>query len=203
MGYRIRILGKSLAPAPLKQLQEQAKPAVLEIDPGVGDDWEALILKHSSGLPIAFIEKNPVIEGQLGFDELREFAGEVSYYKPDSAASWLKSYFTGVRVIYSFQLLSGTEVDDGFSLMHRVYAEIWSCAGGILQADLEGFTNEQGHTILWQFDESVTGEWNVGVLAPNGQWSNFEMDLGNMDHRNAFWRGEVPYGVKLIGSTVQ
>jgi len=186
MGYYIRVLGKNSVSPPLKELQRAAEPAVLDGDDGAGDKWEALILKHRSGEPIAFIEKNLVLPGQLGADELQEFVSEVSHYKPASAAAWLKEYLPYVKVIYSFQLLHGTEVDNGFEVMHRVYASV------------EGFSNENGYTILWQFSDGVRGEWNVGVLGSNGHWVNFEMDLGNHEHRKAFWRGEVPVGIKPI-----
>lgn len=198
MGYRIRILGKNLAMPPFEELKKAASPAVLEGDEGVGDDWEALILKHKSGMAIAQIEKNPVMEGELGFDEIKEFIDEVSYYRPPSAAAWLKNYLPGVKVIYSFQLLFGTDIDDGFSLMHKVYGLVWKYAGGILQADQEGFSNEVGHHILWQFSDEVEGSLNVGVLGLDGRWMNFEMDLGDQAQREAFWRGEVPTGAKSL-----
>jgi len=197
MGYYIRILGRNSVSPPLKDLQRAADPALLEGDEGV-DEWEALILKHKAGEPIAFIEKNLVLPGQLGADELQEFVSEVSHYKPASAAAWLKEYFASVKVIYSFQLLHGTDVNNGFETMRRVYASVWGHAGGILQADEEGFSNEGGYTILWQFSDDVSGPWNVGILSPNGRWANFEMELENPRHREAFWRGEVPDGVKLI-----
>jgi hypothetical protein len=198
MGYRIRILGRNLSSAPLKELQQLAHPASLQADEGVENDWEALTLKHASGVPIALIERNPVIEGQLGFDELQEFIEEVPYHKPESASAWLREYLPGVKIIYSFQLLSGTDIDDGFSVMHKVYGRVWQYAGGILQADQEGFTNEVGSTILWQFENHVTGPWNAGVLDANGQWVNFEMDLGNQIQREAFLRGEVPPEVERL-----
>jgi len=121
VGYRIRILGTKLNPAPLEELRKLALPALLEADERVGDEWEALTLKHPSGVPIALIEKDLVVSGELGGEELNEFIDGVSYYKPDSAVAWLKEYLPKVKVIYSFQLLSGTEIDDGFDLMHRVY----------------------------------------------------------------------------------
>jgi hypothetical protein len=198
MGYRIRILGRNVAMAPLEELQSAASPAMIEADEGVGGDWEALILKHKSGTPIAHIEKNPVVEGQLGFDEIQEFVEEVSHLKPESAAVWLKNYLPGVAVIYSFQLLNGTEIDEGFTYLHKVYETVWKYAGGILQANQEGFTNEDGHTILWQFYDHVSGPWNAGVLGSDGHWMNFEMDLGDQGHREAFWRGELPAGAKCI-----
>jgi len=45
-----------------------------------------------SGQEIAIIEKNPVVEGQLGADELQEFMEEVADCKPESAARWLVQY---------------------------------------------------------------------------------------------------------------
>ena len=56
-----------------------------------------------------------------------------------------------MKVIYAFQLLSGTEVNDGWDGVHFLRGRIWRELGGILQADLEGFSNEDGYHILWQF----------------------------------------------------
>jgi hypothetical protein len=82
--------------------------------------------------------------------------------------------------------------------MSQVYQAVWRHAGGILQADMEAFSNESGYTILWQFPEPVSGAWKVGVLRSDGHWVNFEMDLGNHRQREAFLRGGVPAGAKII-----
>jgi hypothetical protein len=198
MGYRIRILGTKHVLISLRELREFARPALLEADDGADENWEALKLTHSDGTPIALIEKNPVVPGELGGEELMEFIEEVPYYKPESAVKWLETFLPTVKVIYSFQLLFGTDVQDGFEIMHRVYDSVWRHAGGILQADQEGFTNERGRTILWEFDDHVTGLWDMGVLGPNNDWIHFEMDLGNDAQRQSFWRGEVPVGAKLL-----
>jgi hypothetical protein len=198
MGYYIRVLGKNLTTIPVQELREVALPAVVDLAESSADTWGQLILKHKSGQEIAVIERNPVVEGELGADELQEFLDELPHHKPDSAAAWLQEYLPTVTVIYGFQLLSGTDVDDGWTPLNRLHRAIWSHAGGILQADGEGFSNEEGFTVLWQFGESVTGQWNLGVMAQDGRWVHFEMDLGNDEHREAFWRGEVPAGVRLI-----
>jgi hypothetical protein len=198
VGYYIRILGKNLTPPQLKDLQRAADPGVIEGEEGVGDEWEAFTLKHRAGDPIAFIERNPVAPGELGAEELQEFIDEVAHHKPPSAAAWLSEYLPGVKVIYAFQVLSGTKTDNGWALLHQVYAAVWNAAGGILQADGEGFSNEAGYTILWQFSDGVTGEWKVGIVMSGGQWLNFKMDLGSQAHREAFWRGELPVGAELI-----
>ncbi len=197
MGYYIRILGKRLATPTLLELQQAADPALIDVDSGAGDHWDELTLKHDSGVPIAVVEKNAIEKGELGGDELREFIDEISYYKPDSAVAWLKEYLPGIQVIYAFQLLEGADVGDGFDVMHRVYEVLWHHAGGILQSDGEGFSNEDGYTILWQFSEKVSGPWNCAVREQD-RWVNFEMELGNQEDREAFWRGEIPGGAKQI-----
>ena len=181
----------------LYRLQEVAHPAVLEPDECGGDTWEELILRHEAGQDIAIIERNPVVLGGLGAEELQEFLANVPQYRPSSAVAWLQSYLPTVKVIYAFQLLNGTDVDDGWTLLHRVFDAVRSYAGGIVQADGEGFSNEAGFTILWQFGEAATGLWNMGVRNGDG-WVHFEMDLANKQHRQAFWRGEVPSGVKPL-----
>ena len=122
---------------------------------------------------------------------------EVADCKPESAARWLQQYLPSVKVIYAFQLLNGTDVEDGWTPLHSLYNTVWEHAGGILQSDGEGFSNDEGYTILWQFSDRVTGSWNMGVLK-DGRWLHFEMDLGNEQHRNAFLSGQVPDGAKTF-----
>jgi hypothetical protein len=196
MGYYIRVLGKKLDNIPLEELRQVSRPAVLHTEEN-GDAWKQLILSHKSGQEIAVIEKNPVVEGQLGADELQEFIAEISDNRPESAATWLQQYLPSVKVVYAFQLLNGTDVEDGWIPLRRLYNAVWKHAGGILQADGEGFSDEGGYTILWQFSESVTGKWNMGVLR-DGRWIHFEMDLGSDQHRKAFLSGQLPDGAKVI-----
>ena len=198
MGYRIRVLTTGTSLPPLSELRKQAEPAVLEQDPESGGTWDALILRHSSGTKIALIERNPVVEGELGAEELREYLDEIPDYGPPSAAAWLMAYLPGVKTIYAFQFLSGTESEDGFDALQRVYEALWRHVGGILQADGEGFSNEQGFTILWQFGDNVEGDWQCGVLNGDGSWTNFEMDLGDAEQRKDFLAGRVPSEVKLL-----
>jgi hypothetical protein len=61
-------------------------------------------------------------------------------------------------------LLSGTDIKGGRDAVHALQSCIWNQIGGILQANLEGFSNEQGQHILWQFNEDVDGEGDVAVL---------------------------------------
>jgi hypothetical protein len=94
-------------------------------------------------------------------------------------------------------LLLGTEVGDGWNAVHAIQGAIWTKSGGILQADAEGFTNEDGYHILWQFSDGAKGQWNMAVL-DQGNWVAFKMNLGDPGQRKAFLEGRVPKGVRLL-----
>jgi hypothetical protein len=77
--------------------------------------------------------------------------------------------------------------------LHVVQGAIWEWAGGILQSDGEGVTNENGYYILWRFVENAAGLANMAVL-DGEQFVEFEMDLADPEQRAAFREGRVPDG---------
>jgi hypothetical protein len=195
MGYRIRVLGTKEQKPQVEDLQaalrKSKNDAILTIEAEKSGNWEQLILAHPKGPEIALIEWNPVVEGELGKEELEEFIAEVEDYEPASAACWLKEYLRRVKVIYALQLLSGTEVGNGWDAVHTVQTAIWNKSSGVLQSDGEGFTNEDGYHILWQFSSDASGEWNMAVLEGEN-WIRFQMDLGDLAQRKEFLAGSVP-----------
>jgi hypothetical protein len=193
MGHYVRVLSTSADCIPVSQLQS-AINGILIIEEGSDKDWEQITLSHLNGRAIASLERNVVQEGSLGAEELAEFAEEVVDCKPESAAEWLREYFQRVKCIYAFQVLSGTDEDGGWEILDAIRELIWSAAPAILQADHEGFSNEEGYHILWQFDDSVDGPWSMAVLQA-GQWKQFEMDLGDRKQRELFLQGQVPPNV--------
>ncbi|HET6670153.1 MAG TPA: hypothetical protein VFH15_07950 [Pyrinomonadaceae bacterium] len=199
MGYYLRVLSTSADCVSLSALQSTIAKnklrATLSTDAG-SDDWTQLILRHADGKEIASIERNLVEAGSLGAEELAEFADEVAECKPANAARWLLDYFSRVRCIYAFQVLSGTDHKNGWEILDAVKNRIWTSAPSILQADNEGFSNEDGYHILWQFSDSVEGEWWMAVFQ-EGQWNRFQMDLGNQKQRESFFQGQIPDGAKF------
>jgi len=200
MGYYIRVLSTSSKCIPVSYLQSAIEKdklrATISVEDGTSDDWTQLLLAHDDGTEIACIERNVVQEDSLGSDEIGEFVDEVEDCKPASAAKWLIEYFSRIQCIYSFQLLGGTDQSNGWNILGAIKNRIWSYAPSIIQADFEGFSNEKGYHILWQFGDTVSGDWWVGVLQ-DGQWKHFQMDLGNRQQREAFFEGRVPEGAKL------
>ena len=197
MGYYIRLLSPSDALPSFEHLQASLRsfgPVSLVVEEGDPADWKQLLIAHADETPIASIERDVVRPGELGAEEIAEFIDEIADGKPASAAAWLEDYLATVQCIYAFPILSGADKDDGWSAVYAVRGAIQETAGGIVQADGEGSSNEEGFHILWQFSDGVKGAWWMAVLR-DGQWITFQMQLGNPRHRTAFLRGEVPAGL--------
>lgn len=198
-GLYIRFLSRSAKIVPVDKLEAGLKAkgldATLTLDAGTPEARDQLLPSHPGGPEIAVIERNPVKAGSLGEQEVKEFVDDIGGEQPTSAVDWLRQYLPKVKAIYAFQILSGTDVKNGWEAVHCVRDSLWPL-GGIMQADGEGFSNEDGYHILWQFSDHVKGSWWMGVLK-DGQWIHFQMELGNRRQREVFLRGEVPNGVKL------
>ena len=195
MGHYVRLLSpcdRVPAVAALQSaLRENGRSETLAAEGVNLANWTQLILSHADGPPIAAIERNPVVAGELGEKEIEEFPGEVNDAKPESAARWLGEYLPRVKCIYAFQILKGARTSDGWGAIDVVRKKIKSLVGGIIQADWEGFSNEEGYLILWQFSDTVKGLWWMAALQ-NEQWLTFQMDLENREHRAAFQRRRNP-----------
>ena len=202
MGYYIRVLAEKADFLSLSQLEAALRREVrgvrIQIEGGTPERWEQLVLAHDDGTEIALIERNPVLKGELGAEELQEFIDEVAHEKPASAARWLQKYLPRVKVIYAFQLLSGADKEPGWAAVWAVEGHVWSSLGGIFQADGEGFSNREGFHILWQFSDHVKGPWKMAVLNWRGKWQRFQMELSDEEQRKAFLEGRVPPGCKRL-----
>lgn len=198
MGYYIRILSTSAECVSLATLRQALAgfKCSLSVEAGEESEWEQLVLSHADGHEIASIERNLVTDSSLGAEELDEFREELAEAKPKSGADWLVQYFEGVRCIYACQLLSGTDHLNGGEIFGALKNALWGFAPSIIQADGEGFTNENGYHIVWQFSDGVSGPWWMGLVR-EGQWTHFQIKLGDRRQSEAFLRGEVPAGAKM------
>lgn len=203
MGYYIRVLGSQDPDIHIDELIQSLAAdgltAKFEFNPTEqADKWTMLDILNADGEPLTQLERNPVIEGELGQEELDEFKEDIQDYKPASAVKWLTNYFDKVKVIYAFQMLNAAFEDDNFEIVSNIKAKIWNKTKGILQADNEGFSNEDGYHILWQFSDTVTGDWSCAVRNWLGKWDKFVMDLGDTTQRQEFQEGKVPKEAKRL-----
>lgn len=195
MGYYTRVLSKDDEFPTLDELAQSIRAEhpdyKLTLEDGTEEEWESLLLSGNDGVEVAVIERNPVADGSVGQDEVAEFIEDTLDCKPESGVQWLAEYLAEVKTVYAFHHLQGAETEGGSNVLHALRSAIWERGDAIIQADGEGFTNEDGYHIVWQFSDSVSGPWNMGVYKDN-LWHHFKMDLGDPDHRAAFFEGEVP-----------
>jgi hypothetical protein len=202
MAYYIRVLGRNDKAIKLSVLENrlsgESLKAKISLTKADNNDWIQLTISNSKKSEIIILEKEMINRGSEN-DEIGEFKNEILDYYPRSAVKWLIEYFDKIVVIYSFQLLSSLYHDEkNWAILNCLIGEIRSNAGGIIQADGEGFSNEDGYHILWQFSDDVTGLWNMAILDKSKKWIAFQMDLANKEQRKALQNGELPKGVKLI-----
>ncbi len=195
MPYSTRVLSKDAEFPSFDELAQFIRAEhphfKLVIEEGTEEEWESLLLSGIDDVEVAVVERNPVSEGSLGEEEIDEFIEETQDAKPESGVAWLHEFLASVKTIYGFQHLQGNEFEEGSNALHGLRTKLWERGDAILQADEEGFTNEEGFHIVWQFSDSVSGPWKMGVLQ-DGVWHHFTMDLGDPDHRAAFLEGSVP-----------
>jgi hypothetical protein len=202
MGYYIRVFGKKDPDIPISILHTKLKEfqVSITIESGVNDSWELITISDKDGNEIVQIERNTIYGDSLGRDELIEFEKEIENCRPRSAVEWLMLFFKNVNVIYAFQIFDFSEHTKGWEIIGLIKNFIMNITQGITQADYEGFSNEDGYHILWQFSDNVEGDWYMAVLNPSNEWINFKMDLGNIAHRAAFMDGKIPKGITPIAS---
>ncbi len=203
MAYFIRVLGTQDPDIHMDQLMEalvaEGMAANFAFDEGEDPaKWTVMDILNEEGDHLAQLERNPVKPGELGQEELDEFREYILEDKPVSAVTWLTSYFDKVKVIYAIQMLDAAFMEGNYEIVTNIKTTLWNLAGGILQADDEGFSNEDGYHILWQFDDDVTGDWSCAVLNEKGEWEKFVMDLGDKTQRKEFLEGKVPAKAKHI-----
>ncbi len=201
MAYYTRVLTK-LADFPTVEeladlLRGDHPDCRLSLEEGEEEDWDSALLSTTDEVEIAVLERNPVFNGSLGQDEIADFLEDLEDARPETGVRWLKEFLGEVKMIYAFQHLQGAETEEGSAALHALRSALWERGDAILQADHEGFTNEEGFHIVWQFSDSVSGAWNMAVLK-DGTWQQFKMDLGDPDHRVAFFAGEVPSDAAMI-----
>jgi len=122
MGYYIRVLGTQDRDIHVDELLDglradglTAKLAFAEGEQA--SSWTILQIANEKGDMLAQVERNPLIDGELGKGELEEFKEEIEDCKPTSAVQWLTSYFDKVKVIYAFQILNAAFADDNFAII--------------------------------------------------------------------------------------
>lgn len=195
MGYFTRVISKDPEFPAFEELAEWVRGELhgyrLTLEEEGEDGWQTLLLTDEDEVEVALLHRYAVYDGSVGQDEIADLLVDLEDSKPVTAVEWLEEFLGAAQTVYAFQHLQGTDTVEGGNALNALRGHLVQRGDAILQADLEGFTNEDGFHIVWQFTDTVTGPWNMGVLQ-DGTWYHFQMDLGDPEHRAAFLEGHVP-----------
>jgi hypothetical protein len=117
---------------------------------------------------------------------------------PKKNMKWVKKYISKTKIFYEFIPLSTFESDEDWEILSIIQTEAWANSRGIFQYIDEGFTNESGDLVLWDYPFSITGKRIAAVKDFTRRWKTFEMDLESINQRKSFFEGKVPKNSKLI-----
>jgi hypothetical protein len=190
MSYYVRLLSHSDKIIPFNEIKAEVDS--LHLLKGNDQNWEQLEVTGTEGGSIARIERHPTGENP-GESELERLKNEVSRAYPENARNWLYDYLSRVKTIYSFQL-STDNIDSkqDWIILGRIQNYLKDNLTGIIQADNEGFFNENGDYILWQMYAGAGGSVPAATLDEKGEWIPFQLKLDDEQAVERFKRGEMP-----------
>ncbi|MGM0418882.1 MAG: hypothetical protein ACQEQS_09185 [Thermodesulfobacteriota bacterium] len=134
-------------------------------------------------------------EDKFKLDNIIEYACEK---KPLKSAKWVKKYLKKTSVLYEFIPLADLETEEDWEIFSLLYIEAWAYLRGIFQIKNEGFTNESGDIIFWDFPYDATGSRTAALRTFTGRWKTFELDIEDNSQKNKFLKGKIPEKSKII-----
>ncbi|MDY0132009.1 MAG: hypothetical protein RBR53_05000 [Desulforegulaceae bacterium] len=117
---------------------------------------------------------------------------------PGKNMKWVKKYISKSKYIYEFIPLFDFRTEKDFEILTLIQREAWVYSRGIFQFFGEGFTNESGDLVLWDYPFSITGKRFAAIKDFTKRWKTFEMTLESLSQRKYFFKGKVPKHSKLI-----
>lgn len=190
MGYNVRLLTSSTKVVPFTELMLDIE--TVKLVSGMDISWERIEIFNSEGSLISVLERNAVSPGSPAEASLTELKRSVERSYPVGAREWIIQYLTRIKTIYDFQLLTDNIKKDSWLVLGRVQNLLKDALTGIIQADNEGYYNENGDYILWQMYEGASGSVPAAILNENGEWIKFELRLNDEKAIEQFKRGIVP-----------
>ncbi len=162
--------------------------------------WTTLTLFLTDDQPVVEIEKFCLETGNLGDkiqDTVRELLDDKNHVRPVSAVKWLCQFMSRVKVIYEFRPMLAIQTDEGWELFNEVWTNLRESLSGIVHLDDEGFTNEDGAQITWEYPGEETGDLKVAVLNEKGEaWIEYTINLANQEQKELFMAGKAPDNTK-------
>lgn len=197
MAYYLRLFTKRHELATVRSIFDALEARIgfkpsIGLEPGATEtDWRLIQVLTESGSEVCLIEQD-ARDGDDGMfeEEIAEFQELLEDSLPQRGARWASQYIGGAERVYAVRFLEAG-FDDVSPSPNDVIWAIKDVVGGIIQADDEGISNEDGYTVVWHFAEDVSGPWNFAVLGEEGGWRLVSFDLSDRDKQQAFQGGTL------------
>jgi hypothetical protein len=190
MGYCVRFLTASEKVLPFQDVREQV--ATAKLVSGQDSAWDKIEISLPDGTLISVLERYPLSSEGQAQNEMALVKESLPGSYPLNAREWLKNYLFSTRVIYNFRLQAENITSRDWPLLGRIQNLLKDTLGGIIQADNEGFYNEEGNYILWQMYEGATGTIPAATLDEKGEWIPYQLRLGDARAIDRFKQGLLP-----------
>lgn len=180
--------------------EEIEEEQIAELTEGTPREWRQIAVTYPDGEWSFDFERRSVAAVATNddpwTDNLEFFREGLAEATPGVNVQWIAQYLTRVQTVYMFRC-SINAPDSNLELVREIIDSLRNEGPhGLLYADLEGWSNEDGQHITWEFSDGANGVWWMALRAESG-WNVFQMDLGNYEHRKAFQAGEVPADVEV------
>ena len=189
MSYKVRLLTISEEVIPFNHIKPLAE---IKLASGTDQLWKKIEIYSSGDALLSTLERDTVEPGSVGETTLKELATKIQDKYPVNARQWLKNYFATVKVIYTFNIFPDRMTKKTWPILGGVQNFLKQSLTGIIQADNEGFYNEDGEYILWQMYDGATGSIQGANLNEKGEWVPFSLKLDDEKAVDLFKQGIVP-----------
>ncbi len=203
MGQIVRILTKDEKFIPLNDIRNylylKNLKCSLKLEFGTEAQWKEVSVQ-CDGIEIFFIERDSIKDDAIAKKELKDFKKILKKATPTTSSEWLQNYIKDVEVIYAIEIFPEISQYSGWEVLSSIQSFIFKqMNSAIVQSNNEGFTNEDGFNILWQFtSKNLKGKCYSAILDKSGAWVPFIMDLTNEDQILDFQDGLIPNDAVLL-----
>jgi hypothetical protein len=190
MAYYVRLLTPSTEIVPFSEIQKQGKS--IRLISGTDASWDKIEVHEPAEKLLAVIERLPVSSGSRGEIELARLKESLQSRYPVNAREWTSRYLSTVKTVYTFQIHTDDIKKLGWQTLGRIQNLLKDTLTGIIQADNEGYYNEEGDYILWQMYSGAGGTIPAATLDENGNWIKLQLNLNNTNAVDMFKQGIPP-----------
>jgi hypothetical protein len=190
MAYYVRLLVKLDKVIPFSEIKNQGK--YITLVSGTDALWNKIEIREPENNLICILERQYLPPGQITETEIPKLKELIRRSDPANAREWINQYFSDIKTVYTFQLLAENITKQGWRVLGRIQSLLHDWLIGIIQADAEGFYNENGDFILWQMYEGAVGTIQAATLDEKGNWVTYQLKLNDPKAAALFKEGLPP-----------